>query len=387
MLEFPKMLHRLSRIAALMIAAEALACAATGRQVDCDKESLPAAVAASTPGDTLFVAGICREPITITLDRLTLDGGRMATFDGETPGGKPFPPGGASNAMIVVEGARGVIIRGFTITDSPGGGIIGRGNSSFSVERVVIRRGLFGLVVQDSSHAEIAYSEISSNTDAGIGVADTSSVLFRGSIDIKDNLEGISAGGRCDIGVQSAQLNVSANRTNGISLSGCSLGIRNFGAQSSIIVNGNGADGLFLGGGQLVIGESFFFGFAGEIFHTIVAMNNKGSGINLPGFASIVNLGGAKFDLRNNTTGLNLGSDSSILMIGGLRAEFNATGILADGAGTLTLASTPRNPSVIRNNITDVDLRFGTRATVNGAGIGRVTCDGTSLIRGSLKCP
>jgi hypothetical protein len=137
-----------------------------------------------------------------------------------------------------------------------------------------------------------------------------------------------------------------------------------------------------------VIGESFNFGFAGEIFHQITAANNQRSGINLAGFASIVNLGGAKFELRGNTTGLNLGSESSILTIGGLRAENNGTCILADGAGTLTIVSTPRNQSIVRSNSsTDLDLRFGTRMTVDGAIIEKLKCDGTSLSRGSIKCP
>jgi hypothetical protein len=116
--------------------------------------------------------------------------------------------------------------------------------------------------------------------------------------------------------------------------------------------------------------------------------NNKESGINLGAFASIVNLGGAKFNLTGNAIGLNVGSESSVLAMGGLHIENNNVGILADGAGTLTLASPPRNPSTIRSNTTiDADLRFGTRITVNGAAIENIKCDSSSLSRGTVKCP
>jgi hypothetical protein len=62
--------------------------------------------------------------------------------------------------------------------------------------------------------------------------------------------------------------------------------------------------------------------------------------------------------------------------------------VLADGAGTLTLASIPSNPSTITDNSTfDVDLAFGTRATFDGVTIGTITCDATVLSRGTTVCP
>jgi hypothetical protein len=110
-------------------------------------------------------------------------------------------------------------------------------------------------------------------------------------------------------------------------------------ANSNITVNANGTDGMLIGGGQLVI-----FGSPGS--KVITALDNKGSGINLPGFASITNLGGAKFVLGRNATSLSMGIESSMVMIGGLNLESNTTGLLADGAGSLLLAPNPANPSV-----------------------------------------
>ena len=366
-----------------------LASAQSVREVNCDQESLQEAVSASHPGDTLRVAGACRERVVVTIDRLTIDGQGNGVFDGGAPGGRPFGPGaGAFNAAIIIDGARGVVVRRLTIRNSLGGGIYGHSNAEFKVQNSTIQENYWGIVVQGSSHAEIENSEITGNTDVGLGITSTSSVAFRGSVKLNRNLEGISASGTCDLELLGAQLEASGNRSNGIALSGCSLNVRNFGSQSSILVRDNGADGLFIGGGQLVIGESFTFGFAGEIFHPIAATRNVGSGINLAGFASIVNLGGAKIELEGNATGLNLGSQSSLLTIGGLHAENNGTGLLADGAGTITLVSTPRNPSIIRgNNDADLDLRFGARMTVAGARIEKVKCDGTILSRGTTRCP
>jgi hypothetical protein len=41
-------------------------------------------------------------------------------------------------------------------------------------------------------------------------------------------------------------------------------------------------------------------------------------------------------------------------IVGGLTVQANGTGVLADGAGPLTLASVPANPSTITGNGTDV---------------------------------
>ena len=75
-------------------------------------------------------------------------------------------------------------------------------------------------------------------------------------------------------------------------------------------------------------------------------------------------------------------------MIGGLDVQGNGTGLLADGAGSLTLVSIPPNPSAIQGNMSvDTDVRFGTRIMVDGAVLGKLVCDATVLSRGSTKCP
>ena len=66
----------------------------------------------------------------------------------------------------------------------------------------------------------------------------------------------------------------------------------------------------------------------------------------------------------------------------------NSTGVLADGAGMVTFVSTPPVASTIQANTgTDVNLRFGTRATLAGVTVGTIVCDATVLSRGTTVCP
>ena len=53
------------------------------RNVDCTKgETITTALTAAVPGDTIRVTGTCRERITITTDRLTLDGQGSTILEG-----------------------------------------------------------------------------------------------------------------------------------------------------------------------------------------------------------------------------------------------------------------------------------------------------------------
>ncbi len=55
--------------------------------VDCTKgETLTKAVERAKPGDTIQVTGTCKETVTITTDRLTLDGQGSAILDGGSVG-------------------------------------------------------------------------------------------------------------------------------------------------------------------------------------------------------------------------------------------------------------------------------------------------------------
>jgi hypothetical protein len=77
------------------------------KKVKCNEgQTLTEALQKAKPGDTLQVTGTCHERVTITTDRLTLDGG----------GGSPTEFEG----VVTIDGARGVTLTGFTIQNGPG---------------------------------------------------------------------------------------------------------------------------------------------------------------------------------------------------------------------------------------------------------------------------
>jgi hypothetical protein len=161
-------------------------------------------------------------------------------------------------------------------------------------------------------------------------------------------------------------------------------------SQGSILTaHNNRAEGIFVATGSLSVFGGAFAG-TGSLA-TISASNNGGSGIAIGLDGAVVSpVGAAKFMIENNQKiGLEVGEGGSALLIGGLTVQNNQIGgLLADGAGTLTLVSQESNPSSIQNNGgTDVDLRFGTRVTFGGVTIGTITCDTTVLSRGSTVCP
>jgi hypothetical protein len=155
---------------------------------------------------------------------------------------------------------------------------------------------------------------------------------------------------------------------------------------SSITATGNAGDGIFVASGGL---NTFGAPFKGTGTFVITSSGNGGSGISLDQAGTVISpYGSAKFILENNATGFTVTDQSRALIIGELQVQNNQTGILAAGAGTLTLVSIPPNPSSILNNsVKDVDLRFGTRATFDGVTIGTIACDATVLSRGSTICP
>src|SRR5258705_9235704 len=91
------------------------------KDVDCNKgQKLETALDKADPGDTLRVQGVCHERVTITTDRITLLGAGLAVLDG---GGVP---GDSFAGVVRIEGARGVVLNGFTIRNGGSNGVIGQ---------------------------------------------------------------------------------------------------------------------------------------------------------------------------------------------------------------------------------------------------------------------
>jgi hypothetical protein len=331
------------------------------KKVNCDKgQTLTEALRKAKPGDTLQVTGTCQERVTITTDRQTLDGG----------GGGPTEFEG----VVTIDGAQGVTLTGFTIQHGPGDGILGLRGAAFT---------LIDTMVQGNT-GDLTNCTVHGNA-LGLDVYTGASVILRGSIIITQNSqEGMGVFGGSMLELRGATVQLTDNGAVGLVIGGGS----------------NLATFLFTAsqGSMLTVNNHFVAGIIAldatlELFNSPITISaaNNGIGIWLIQNSYITNespLPGAVFLLEDNGVGLQLEGGSGARIVGGpLTIRNNGRGVLADGAGTLTLVSGPPSPSSVQNNGTDVDLRFGTRAAFDGVTIGTITCDAMVLSRGTTVCP
>jgi hypothetical protein len=118
-----------------------------------------------------------------------------------------------------------------------------------------------------------------------------------------------------------------------------------------------------------------------------IAITNSPLGILVAAGKLVSPFGVGRFVIENNVVGLDFAFDGTAIIRGGLMVRNNGTGVRGDDAGVLTFISIPPNPSALTGNGVDVDLRFGARSTIEGVGVGTITCDSTVLSRGTTVCP
>jgi hypothetical protein len=327
--------------------------------------------------------GTCHERVTITTDRLTLDGGGSAVLDGGS-GSTAFFEG-----VVTIDGVQGATLMGFTIQNSPGQGILGVGGAAFVVKDTIMQNnGVGGIFLNNNSSADLTDVEVKDSGGIGIAVFNNSTAVFKGHVSSTGSgstvrgSNGIAVQSGSTLEIRGASVQANHNVGGGVDIVDSQAIIFGYPeSQGSILTaEHNTLDGIFVANGSLSV-----FGASTDIS----ASNNDASGITIEIGGTVVSLGAAKFMIENNQqNGLNVGGGGSALIIGGLTVQNNQTGLLADGAGTLTLVSIPPNPSIITgNSMFDVDLKFGTRATLQDVTIGSITCDATVLSRGSTVCP
>ena len=314
----------------------------------------------------------------ITTDRLTLDGQGSAILNGG--GGAPTEFDG----VVTVKSASGVVIKGLTIQNGSGEGILGISGAAFAVQNTTVQDNAFtGIAIGETSSAELTDCTMRRN-GLGMDVYTGSTAILKGAITITDNLgNGVDVNGQSTLEIRGATVAVNNNSEFGIAAGSGQVAIFGFteAQGSSVTANNNGVGGILLGNSLLSV-----YAAGG----TVTVANNPtgiqiGSGFIASPFGATR---GVTFVIENNDIGLRFLHGSGAIFVGGLTVRNNHTaGLLADGAGTLTLVSTPANPSAITGNGTDVDLRFGSRVTINGVTIGTMMCDGTVLSRGTTVCP
>jgi hypothetical protein len=345
------------------------------RSVDCSKgATITQALTQAVAGDTIRVTGTCRERISITTDRLTLDGQGSAILDGG---------GGARTELtgqVTLDGARGVTITGFTIQNGPGDGILALHAATFVVSNTTVQDNAFmGIDVTDHSMAELTDVTTQRNLQ-GIDVLNASLVVLRGNININDNRShGSDLGGRSTMEIRGAHLEV-RNNDFGLAAANGQVVVYGFAAsQGSTIMASNNR------GAGIGIGTSTF-----EIFGTTtITAENNAFGLFCPAGGKLLDpFGRGTFVFKNNGTGMLFSAGcSAVVNPAMLTIQNNRTGIQADGADVLSFVTDPPNGSTITGNGTDVNLKFGTRVTFQGITIGTIVCDNTVLSRGSTVCP
>lgn len=337
-------------------------------QVNCNAgETIEQALQTALPGTTIQVTGTCNETITITTNRLTLDGQGTAVLNGGGGG----EAGLTFSGVITIDGAQGVTITGITVTNGAADGITGRRGAAFTVRDTVAENNADdGIQVGEFATAELINCTTQHNGGHGIVVTFNSSALFRGANESSNNTRhGIFVFGSSFAHFIEGNIQANNNGDTGILIA---TGASAF-TSAEITTNGNVRFGMTLaiGGSLQTSGGS------------ISAANNNINGLQVGNGATLTIFPGTTVTLENNAgAGLNIVGSSRALSLPGstLAIEGNNVGVSVNDS------SAALNGATIMDNGTDATLVFGARVTLSSSSIGTLTCDGTELIQGAI-CP
>jgi hypothetical protein len=249
------------------------------KKVKCDNgQMLTEALKKAKPGDTLQVTGTCHERVTITTDRLTLDGGGSAVLDGGGGGPAEF------EGVVTIDGAHGVTLTGFTVQNSPGQGILGMGGAAFVVKGTTTQNnGLEGIFLNNNASAELTDVEVKDSGRLGIAVFNNSTAVLKGHISSTgsgsngsgaSNSNGIAVQSGSTLEIRGAAVQASNNGGGGVDIVDSQAVLFGYPeSQGSVLTaHNNGADGIFVANGSLTVLSSST---------DISASNNGGSGITI----------------------------------------------------------------------------------------------------------
>ena len=345
----------------------------------CDRgESLSKAIRRAREHQTVRFSGTCYESIVITTDHLTLLGENGATIDGsQTP----------SEAVVLIDGARGVELDNFTVQNGSDQGILATHQAQAVLKNLVAwNNGTVGLSV-DRAHLELVDVALDNNLTGGMDAYTGSTVVAKGNLSaVSNGGDGLAVNGKTFFELRGATVTASHNAGNGVSIINDSrLQIFSFpeAQGSTVTADNNGFAGVGILGSELGVVGSQYFGSGANV---ISASNNNVFGFFAPAGAILSPHATAKFVASGNGVGMLLEDGASVLIVGGLDLSQNGAGLSAHGAGTLTIVSVPPNPSNVDANQIDFDLGFGTRLTSDGVGFTSIACDSTVLTRG-ISCP
>lgn len=304
--------------------------------VNCDNsETIGAAVNQANPGDTIQITGTCHETVTITKNGLTLDGQGTTTVDG----------GGAAPAVIHVEGAQNVTIKGLTVMNGKRG-ILGRLGAAMRLQDITAQN---NTIVDDAG-------------GEGIRLDRNASAIFTGTIVCNNNANTglLVGGGSSAFFFNTPMVQANNNGDRGIQASQAASIIFAFGfggATSTDMVveaNGNGADGFRVAES----GNMRFISAGVEINPiTVHANNNTGDGFQASR-ASAIALFGVNVTASGNARGLSMFENAAVTFSG----NFSSPGGLSTPLSTLLLENNTNTALIVVRAATFQD--FNTTVTV-----------------------
>lgn len=327
--------------------------------VDCDKgHSINKALSEVLPGDTIIIRGTCHEQVTITTDRLTLDGRGDATLDGQANVCDLGPFEETNTGQLEIDGAQGVVVTGIRIQGSPVDGIYVRNAAAVKIRDTDVRNSCDDGIQSDQSAVTLENSSFNENQESGINLFENSSLIIRvGSSRFNDNgRQGLQIWGSVASVHGGALLEARGNGFAGITA--LAQGQITAFTGSRITVAKNGENGFILINAGLT-----------ATFANVVVTDNGSNA-------------------KEDNSGITLVDGATSSFVGGkLTLEGNQpVGMLAENATiSMRLIDPPSAVSIINNGL-DVALRFGSRATLLGM-IGSIVCDETVLSQGTTQCP
>jgi len=339
--------------------------------VECDKgRSINKALGKAVPGDTIIIRGTCHEQVTITTDRLTLDGEGDTIIDGQASVCDLGPFEETNTGQLEIDGAQGVVVTGIKIHDSPVDGIYVRNSAAVEIRDTHVRNSCDDGIQSDQSAVTLENSSFNENQESGFNLFDNSSLLIRtGSAQFNDN-------GRQGLQIWDSVASVhggallEAQENGSFGITALAQGQVVAYTASRITVTDNGKNGMILINAGLTATYATI-----EVTGNGVGTDNgsnveqDNSGITLVDTATSSFVGGTLTLERNQPVGL-LAENSTMSMR------------LIDDPGDVSIND---NGLIVGNGL-DVVLRFGSRATLLGS-IGPIVCDDTVLIQGTAQCP
>jgi Right handed beta helix region len=366
--------------------------------VNCDHgESLTKALEKAKPGETIQVSGTCLEAVTITTDRITIEGNGSAIIDGR----------GAE--AVTADGVRGVTLTGLTVRQGLHG-IVAKGGANLKLTSVTTQNNFVsGIRVDGHSSVELRDCTAQNNGVNGLEVDRASEVRITGTFLSQGNgVFGIFLNNTSSIVFANATANLT-NNTLGIQV-GLNSGASIADAATTVTTSNNLATGFtVVSGSSLLVFEGAIVAQNNRFNHgvsanskssidldrggSITATDNGLDGVqledsllnmfNMPGLrgSTVVATNNQRHGLSTFVGGkIDLSGDSQITSQSNSQA-----GLFADNGGSVRVSKS----TLTNNGTTDVALSFGTRAEFTQNTIGTITCDATVLIRGDTGtvCP